>query len=176
MSDVKRWVARILAMVSLVLAVGVGIFWARTFWWEDDLSYASSRPASPTVVYSIASLDGTIRLVRWESTTTEPVAGWKANANRLRDLGVDSSAIFGHWTFSHAGTRTYVGFIYPWVVEIPHWFAEVLVLSVSLPWLISRRRASKARELAQANRCPSCGYDLRATPDRCPECGRAANT
>jgi hypothetical protein len=48
---------------------------------------------------------------------------------------------------------------------IPNWFFLILTSIPPLLWL-TRRLSPKPTGL-----CPTCGYDLRATPDRCPECG-----
>jgi hypothetical protein len=53
-------------------------------------------------------------------------------------------------------------------VEIPWW--SLLLLFALLPasrWVVRRRTRAKVRR----GLCPTCGYDLRATPGRCPECG-----
>ncbi|MEZ0266183.1 MAG: hypothetical protein ACAI43_15745 [Phycisphaerae bacterium] len=54
---------------------------------------------------------------------------------------------------------------------LPYWFIAVLTAVLpgfSFIGFVRRRRT--VRRL-RSNRCPTCGYDLRASPDRCPECG-----
>ena len=53
---------------------------------------------------------------------------------------------------------------------IPHWFA--LLHTSILPMIYLIRRAIHHRRLRKGL-CPTCSYDLRATPpgSRCPECG-----
>lgn len=47
-------------------------------------------------------------------------------------------------------------------VAVPFWF---LILLSGVPLLMPYVRQKPK------GKCPQCGYDLRATPDRCPECG-----
>jgi hypothetical protein len=52
-------------------------------------------------------------------------------------------------------------------IEAPPW---AIIAITSVLGLFFWRRG-RADQQAQALLCVSCGYDLRATPDRCPECG-----
>jgi len=49
--------------------------------------------------------------------------------------------------------------------------AYVLTMTAALPVLMLIHREWRSARWRSQGLCPSCGFDLRATPDRCPECG-----
>jgi hypothetical protein len=54
------------------------------------------------------------------------------------------------------------------VVMITYWLLLLLALPLPAVAIVRHRRRGRREK---AGLCPTCGYDLRATPDRCPECG-----
>jgi hypothetical protein len=58
-------------------------------------------------------------------------------------------------------------------IVAPHWLwiSTTAIFPLLLSIRAARRRRRWRRELCVPGLCTTCGYDLRATPDRCPECG-----
>jgi hypothetical protein len=169
---VKRRLVTLAAAASLLLCVATVAMWVRSYWVKDTLLYA---PGQVPLAYVVLCRSGTLiagripsfdlqQQARLEHRATSTNLGRTPFPIEERFLGVGWLSM----TFRSVGLiHPSVSGKYLYLIKAPIWM--VFVISVPLPatW-VARRRLCRGGETV---RCPACGYDLRATPERCPECG-----
>jgi hypothetical protein len=191
---VKRRLFNVLAAVSLVPCLATGVSGIRSIWTGDLLVVRVGHPACDTrssfnlwmdcgeltamfSVYMRQGMDAggsfgrpiswasqptpprqplTLTQVRWEAQ--QEAQGWIRHIGPFRYRRSDDANLMGTWR-----DRT-------WQVCAPAWSVCALTGALPAMWFVRRRRW-RAAHRRRNNCCATCGYDLRATPDRCPECG-----
>jgi hypothetical protein len=184
----RRKLFTLAAVASAVLCIALCVLWVRSYWYED---YAIRGSASG--VRTFRSREGTIVL----SINDVPYmhSSWQSGLiDRNRPWGLPSpSSPAPAWEHLYR-----LGFTHRYSVAAPNANATARFAAIGRPvppmthlryigvpyWLmvallgagpVLRIVASFARRRRQhRGYCRTCGYDLRATPDRCPECGAAA--
>jgi hypothetical protein len=179
----------------------VCVLWVRSYWMNDWLGASVGGSQRWPFVVGVGALSSggrlnvTLNRVTWDRVTPQP-ADMPTGVHWSADPAVAPSRGRPSWTqFDWHGMslrRQYPipprprggggrvqqvapgqpGMILRYaVLSFPDW---ALAAFVSLPalarvgvWLRRRRRERRGE-----NACASCGYDLRASPERCPECGK----
>jgi hypothetical protein len=169
----------ILSGISLLLCVATVGLWVRSYWYLDDYEHWDSQA---DLLWNVVSTAGGIQLGK-----AERFSEW-VNPSLMRHSEgwhVFSPGLFDGQLFAGAGTTTYkdlLGFRFArgiigadpcafWSIRVPLWFVVLMSGACPAAWLASAMRYRRRATRRKLGLCPTCGYDLRATPARCPECG-----
>jgi hypothetical protein len=193
MARVIRHLARHLftlcSAISLVLCVAMCVLWIRSLGYFEQMSVWHSRwvkaDEAQTLYVGFSWYSNTLRLnVIRERFEPAYFRGWSAplmtEFRRSRPPGMRwffagenvTRAMNGYFPGFTATSSPYgSGPIPPgrsWVLAVRPWLPTLMAAVLPAIWLC---RYAKARRARRTGLCPTCGYDLRASPERCPECG-----
>ena len=162
----RRRLFNILSVLSLLVSVGMGVLWVRSYWVLEGVSYTTPRSGSASIVMlRVLSVRGYVVLTYSSDT------GGQARGLQYGSQPASAGATPGRWRFSYgSGSDPARSWGEAWV---PHWallLASAILSILPAAWLIrDRERQWRIKH----GLCLKCGYDLRASKERCPECGAA---
>jgi hypothetical protein len=154
-----RRVFTLLSALSLLLCAGACVLWVRSYyvWYAWDWDDAGTR-------HTVGSSGGRVFYdhVTPGSARSRPVGFHSNLVGSTRGSVLAPTWSFAGFRMTRAQSTGNVSFD----LRIPYWLPTSLTAISALVALRQRLRHERAVGL-----CPTCGYDLRATPGRCPECG-----
>jgi hypothetical protein len=166
MATMARRIFNALAVISFLGCVFTIALWVRSDSWRDDWKLQGQPNYA-----CLDSYEGEI----WVYWVTGNLVGGPYQSREFFGLGIRRNCVMAISETSHsqpepaaAAAVTPGPFFAASAVGVQDWF---LALAFAIaPILRFRPHLARNRRL-RAGHCQSCGYDLRATPDRCPECG-----
>ena len=176
----KRRLFRFLSVVSLVLCMATCVLWVRSYWIHDGFQWYRSRSEGFEWASLIATQGRIVISAERDNRFLTDISPPPESDSYFRAEGSKEP----EWSISPLSTWRCAGLVYgrqsdvaeyPEVrieLIIPSWM-PVVAAAIALACNLFRytRGFVKGRR-RDRGRCPSCGYDLRATLDRCPECGK----
>jgi hypothetical protein len=181
----RQRIFNLAAVMSVVLCVGTVVLWVRSYWIGDQWDLLRDRTRSgQSTLFAARAISSRGGIEVWiESGHARRIVPDRSQTRHsaLPPVGLIFQSLDGtlserlglrlssepaglvHNEQTTDGTFT--------IVNFPHCFAAIVFAGMPLMWGIARGITSRRRRRASSGVCPSCGYDLRATPDRCPECG-----
>jgi hypothetical protein len=155
------------AVLSALLCLATITLWTRSY--RGRISRDELNWQRGTTSFQLVSEQGNIVLIRDVHLGTIDVGqGWSLDdaeflSKRVLGIRIWGTEFLGRdpqgVVRSHLGTFV--------TIDVPYWWPLMLTTPLPALWIARRIR----RRSINVGLCPTCGYDLRATPDRCPECG-----
>lgn len=188
LSTVVRWLVRPLigACVLITLALPILLIFARIAWPErvrfevptgGSIVMRFGRDVSARVIAFGPDVDGTYGtsiIVAALPFAVPPTVWWFAvsprRPSRAGDRWLRRACAACPWLFGAFALMIDPELALTVFVTVTVGVGACLGVMAIAP-MFSKRK-SRAQRRFEQGLCPSCGYDVRATPDRCPECGR----
>jgi hypothetical protein len=178
MKRLRRWLFNLAAGVSLLLCIQ-----ALTAWYES-YGYRNFNLRTRTGArWLVTSYEGCIQFSRWRYYSKEDdpfLPGFGKEGSPVHMDIWPSEWKWGGFDLKYNVTLMRVDSMGQRPIgtndgiRLPYWFLTLLTLVVPVLWGGEALRRRRRRSRLEQGLCPSCGYDLRATPERCPECGTVA--
>jgi hypothetical protein len=182
----RRRLPNLLTALSLLLCAAVCVLWVRSRSRYDIVLFGGGGGTLLKFLSDDRGV-GVVALRRWpyaepvrwlRGPVDDRLSGRAYTGGSLREwrfapLGVSAAGWLTNYD-DEAGRPMLANDVQVYSVHLPH---VMLALGLAAPsaalGLLRAARRGRRRRRASRSVCPSCGYDLRATPDRCPECGTA---